>query len=61
MALIFTGAELVTFGGAYAVLAYAAQLAVQVYGSLIPSEMITGLSLAQTDRLSRVATETRDP
>jgi chromate transporter len=47
-ALFFTGAALVTFGGAYAVLAYVAQQAVQVYGWLTPSEMITGLALAET-------------
>jgi chromate transporter len=47
-ALFFTGAALVTFGGAYAVLAYVAQQAVQVYGWLAPSEMITGLALAET-------------
>ena len=35
-ALFFTGAALVTFGGAYAVLAYVAQQAVQVYGWLAP-------------------------
>jgi chromate transporter len=48
MALFFTGAALVTFGGAYAVLAYVAQKAVQYYGWLTPSEMITGLALAET-------------
>jgi chromate transporter len=48
MAVFFTGAALVTFGGAYAVLAYVAQKAVQVYGWLTPSEMITGLALAET-------------
>jgi chromate transporter len=47
-AMFFTGAALVTFGGAYAVLAYVAQQAVQVYGWLSPSEMITGLALAET-------------
>jgi len=47
-ALFFTGAALVTFGGAYAVLAYVAQKAVEVYGWLTPSEMITGLALAET-------------
>ncbi len=46
--LFFTGAALVTFGGAYAVLAYVAQQAVQVYGWLTPGEMITGLALAET-------------
>jgi chromate transporter len=48
MAMFFTGAALVTFGGAYAVLAYVAQKAVQFYGWLTPSEMITGLALAET-------------
>ena len=48
MALFFTGAALVTFGGAYAVLAYVAQKAVGFYGWLTPSEMITGLALAET-------------
>jgi chromate transporter len=47
-AQFFTGAALVTFGGAYAVLAYVAQQAVQVYGWLSPGEMITGLALAET-------------
>src|SRR3954453_8163355 len=47
-ALFFTGAALVTFGGAYAVLAYVAQQAVQVYGWLTAGEMIPGLALAET-------------
>jgi chromate transporter len=47
-ALFFTGAALITFGGAYAVLAYVAQQAVQVYGWLTASQMITGLALAET-------------
>ena len=34
--LFFSGAALVTFGGAYAVLAYVAQQAVNVYGWLLP-------------------------
>jgi chromate transporter len=38
----------VTFGGAYAVLAYVAQQAVQVYGWLVPGEMVRGLALAET-------------
>jgi chromate transporter len=38
----------VTFGGAYAVLAYVAQQAVEVYGWLRPDEMLTGLGLAET-------------
>ncbi|MGY2873425.1 chromate transporter [Marmoricola sp. URHA0025 HA25] len=48
MALFFSGAALITFGGAYAVLAYVAQKAVQFYGWLTPSQMITGLALAET-------------
>jgi len=47
-ALFFTGAALITFGGAYAVLAYVAQKAVEVYGWLAPGEMVTGLALAET-------------
>jgi chromate transporter len=47
-ALFFSGAALVTFGGAYAVLAYVAQKAVEVYGWLAPGEMVSGLALAET-------------
>jgi chromate transporter len=46
--LFFSGAAVVTFGGAYAVLAYVAQKAVQVYGWLAPGEMVRGLALAET-------------
>ncbi len=46
--LFFSGAALVTFGGAYAVLAYVAQQAVQTYGWLMPGEMVRGLALAET-------------
>jgi chromate transporter len=46
--LFFSGAAVVTFGGAYAVLAYVAQQAVEVYGWLAPREMIRGLALAET-------------
>ncbi len=46
--LFFSGAALVTFGGAYAVLAYVAQQAVDVYGWLLPGEMVRGLALAET-------------
>ncbi len=38
----------VTFGGAYAALAYVAQAAVQDYGWLGPREMLDGLGLAET-------------
>ena len=37
-----------TFGGAYAVLAYVAQQAVNVYDWLAPGEMVRGLALAET-------------
>jgi chromate transporter len=46
--LFFSGAALVTFGGAYAGLAYVAQRAVTIYGWLAPSEMVHGLALAET-------------
>ncbi len=46
--LFFSGAAVVTFGGAYAVLAYVAQQAVEVYGWLAPREMVHGLALAET-------------
>lgn len=46
--LFFSGTALVTFGGAYAVLAYVAQRAVEVYGWLAPGEMVRGLALAET-------------
>ena len=37
-----------TFGGAYAVLAYMAQQAVENYGWLAPGEMLDGLGMAET-------------
>jgi chromate transporter len=46
--LFFSGTALVTFGGAYAVLAFVAQRAVEVYGWLAPGEMARGLALAET-------------
>jgi chromate transporter len=46
--LFFSGTALVTFGGAYAVLAYVAQRAVEVYGWLTADEMVSGLALAET-------------
>jgi chromate transporter len=46
--LFFSGTALVTFGGAYAVLAYVAQQAVEHYGWLTPGEMVRGLALAET-------------
>lgn len=44
----FSTAAVVTFGGAYAVLAYVAQQAVEAYGWLLPGEMLDGLGLAET-------------
>ena len=46
--LFFSGAAPVTFGGAYAALAYVGQQAVSVYGWLAPGEMVHGLALAET-------------
>ena len=48
LALFFSQAAVVTFGGAYAVLAYVAQEAVNVYGWVSPGEMLDGLALAET-------------
>lgn len=47
-AVFFSKAALVTFGGAYAVLSYLAQAAVQQYRWLEPGEMLVGLGLAET-------------
>ncbi|MSO70815.1 MAG: chromate efflux transporter [Alphaproteobacteria bacterium] len=44
----FSTMAVVTFGGAYAVLAYVAQEAVQTYAWLTPGEMLDGLGLAET-------------
>ena len=46
--LFFSKAAVVTFGGAYAVLAYIAQQAVEVYQWLLPGEMLDGLGMAET-------------
>jgi chromate transporter len=46
--LFFSKAAVLTFGGAYAVLAYVAQRAVEDFGWLGPGEMIDGLALAET-------------
>jgi chromate transporter len=46
--LFFSGAAVVTFGGAYAVLSFVAHQAVYVYGWLAPGEMVRGLALAET-------------
>ena len=45
---VFSCAAVVTFGGAYAVLAYVAQQAVEVYGWLAPRDMVNGPALAET-------------
>ena len=46
--MFFSQLAIVTFGGAYAVLAYMAQEAVQSYGWLQAGEMADGLGLAET-------------
>ncbi len=46
--LLFSKAAMVTFGGAYAVLAYISQQVVDNYGWLQPEQMIDGLGLAET-------------
>jgi chromate transporter len=48
VSLFFSKAAVVTFGGAYAVLAYVAQQAVETYGWLQPGEMLDGLGMAET-------------
>ncbi len=48
MSWFFTKAALVTFGGAYAVLPYVYQGAVETYGWLAPTQMIDGLALGET-------------
>lgn len=47
-ARFFSRAAVVTFGGAYAVLPYVAQQAVETYGWLQPRQMMDGLGLAET-------------
>ncbi len=46
--ILFSKAAMVTFGGAYAVLAYISQQAVGHYAWLQPEQMIDGLGLAET-------------
>jgi chromate transporter len=48
IAIFFSKMAMVTFGGAYAVLAYVAQQAVEHYGWLKPGEMLDGLGMAET-------------
>jgi len=47
-AVFFSKSAVVTFGGAYAVLAYVAQQAVENYKWVTPGEMLDGLGLAET-------------
>jgi len=47
-AIFFSKLAMVTFGGAYAVLAYVAQAGVEQFGWLAPAEMLDGLGLAET-------------
>jgi len=46
--LFFSKAAMITFGGAYAVLPYVAQQAVDTHGWLSTTEMLAGLGLAET-------------
>lgn len=46
--IFFSKAAVITFGGAYSVLAFIAQKAVEVYGWLLPGEMLDGLGMAET-------------
>ena len=48
IAIFFSKMAMVTFGGAYAVLAYVAQQAVENYSWLAPGEMLDGLGMAET-------------
>lgn len=48
IAVFFSKMAVVTFGGAYAVLAYVAQQAVETYHWLTPGEMLNGLGMAET-------------
>jgi chromate transporter len=48
MGIFFSSAALVTFGGAYAVLTFVAQRAVEFYGWISAQNMIAGLALAET-------------
>lgn len=47
-AFFFSQAAMVTFGGAYAVLSYIDQAAVENFGWLQPGQMVTGLGLAES-------------
>jgi chromate transporter len=48
IALLFSKLAVMSFGGAYAALAYMAQQAVEIYGWLSAGEMLDGLGLAET-------------
>jgi chromate transporter len=48
IAVFFSKMAVVTFGGAYAVLAYVAQQAVETYHWVTPGEMLNGLGMAET-------------
>ncbi|MGE4064648.1 MAG: chromate efflux transporter [Rhodospirillaceae bacterium] len=48
LGVFFSKAAIVTFGGAYSVLAYVAQQVVEVYGWVTAGEMLDGLALAET-------------
>lgn len=48
IAIFFSKMATVTFGGAYAVLAYVAQAGVETHGWLEPGEMLDGLGMAET-------------
>jgi chromate transporter len=48
IAVLFTKAAFVTFGGAYAVLPYVYQASVEQFGWLTPTQMIDGLALGET-------------
>lgn len=47
-AMFFSKTALLTFGGAYAVLPYVSQQAVETFGWLAPGQMLDGLGLAET-------------
>lgn len=47
VAELFTTAAFVTFGGAYALLPYVAERAVETYGWLTPEQMLNGLAIAE--------------
>ncbi len=48
IAILFSQLSVVSFGGAYAALAYVAQAAAGELGWLLPGEMVDGLALAET-------------